>query len=79
MTDLDALAGFTVYASWGNDGTAELSMRHNTCDWWLDDAFIPDAVAPRPVHSHPFEGSAPLDVLVGEARRHLSTYEDESS
>lgn len=72
------LAGFTVYASWCNDGSAELSMGHDACDWWIDDNAIPDGVAPT-VHGHPFEGKAPLDVLVSEARKHLTAHEGKSA
>lgn len=69
--DLDALAGFTVCASWGNDGSADLSMRHDTCGWWLADEAIPGAVAPV-VHGHPFEGSASLKALVEQALLHAA-------
>lgn len=44
-------------------------MRHDPCGWWLDGEAIPDAVAPA-VHGHPFEGTAPLLVLVQHALQH---------
>jgi hypothetical protein len=72
--NLDALAGFTVCAGWGNDGSADLSMRHDPCGWWLDDDVIPGAVAPA-VHGHPFEGAASLATLAEQALLHTANCE----
>ena len=71
MADVRALAGFTVYAGWGNDGSADLSMGHDACGWSLPDEAIPGAVAPA-VHGHPFEGSASLKTLAEQAILHGS-------
>lgn len=70
--NLDALDGFTVYAGWGNDGSADLSMGHDACGWSLADDAIPGAVAPA-VHGHPFEGSASLRSLVEQAMLHTAS------
>ena len=69
LRDPDALDGFTVHAGWATDGSADLSMCHDACGWWLEDEAIPGAVAPA-VHDYPFEGSAPLRTLAERALLH---------
>ena len=69
MTDLD---DFTLYASWGNDGSADLTLTHTPCGWYADDDALPGTAAPA-IHGHPWEGKAQLSALVAAARKHLET------
>lgn len=69
VAEHDDLVGFVVHAGWCNDGSAELSLGHEPCGWFLGDTEIP-AMERGAVLGTPFEGSAPLVLLVDAALRH---------